>query len=50
LKVYGDNGEIRFKGLSPEAFAATEFHKIFSGRQSRQVQEDIIEELKNENY
>ena len=50
LQGYGDNGEIRFKDLSHEAFAKTEFNKIFSGRQPRQGREDIIKVLKNYNY
>jgi hypothetical protein len=39
-----------FKDISPEAFAATEFNKIFSGRQLHQGRGDIFEVLKNENY
>jgi hypothetical protein len=46
LKVYGDNKEVIFKDLSHEALVATEFNKIFSGRQLRKSRKDIIKGLK----
>jgi hypothetical protein len=46
LKDYGDNVEAIFKDLSHEALVATEFNKIFSGRQRRKGREDIIKVLK----